>query len=221
MRFLISGGPTHEYLDDVRFLGNPSTGSMGMAVATAAVASGHRATLVLGPTALGDPDGVEVIRVTSALEMHGAMMGAQEGADAVVMTAAVSDYRPRSRAPGKIKKGAAHLVLELVKNPDILRELGTMRGTRVLVGFALEAAPPEEARDLAQGKLIAKNLDAVVLNRRGSFGGSAMEDVVVLSREGDVHELGAPDKATLARWLVAFCERRERGGGDEEGDTRK
>lgn len=231
MRFLVSGGPTHEYLDDVRFLGNPSTGSMGIAVAEAAVADGHDVTLVLGPTHLPDPPGVSVIRVTSAVEMHAAMLQAAEEAEAIVMTAAVSDYRPKSRTEGKIKKGAAHLVLDLVKNPDILRELGMMRGTRVLVGFALEAAPPDEARDLARGKLVRKNLDAVVLNRRGSFGGSEMEDVVVLDRDGGVTELGAPDKQTLATRLVEFCTRRatvdgtepgrERGGGNEQGDTEK
>jgi len=208
MRFLVSGGPTHEYLDDVRYLGNPSTGAMGIAVAEAAVAGGHEATLVLGPTHLPDPNGVTVVRVTSAVEMHTAMMEACAAADAIVMTAAVSDYRPRSRAEGKIKKGAHHMVLELAKNPDILSDLGRIRGSRVVLGFALEAASPDEARDHARDKLTAKNLDAIVLNRRGSFGGAGMEDVSVLEADGGATELGTPDKASLARWLVAFCEER-------------
>lgn len=215
MRFLVSGGPTHEYLDDVRYLGNPSTGAMGIAVAETAAARGHDVTLVLGPTHLPDPDGVAVVRVTSALEMHAAMTGAFASADAVVMTAAVSDYRPASRVEGKIKKGAAHLVLELAKNPDILGDLGKMRGSRVLLGFALEAASPDEARDHARDKLAAKNLDAIVLNRRGSFGGAGMEGVSVLEADGGTTDLGAPDKASLATWLVAFCE--ERGGHGEGG----
>jgi phosphopantothenoylcysteine decarboxylase/phosphopantothenate--cysteine ligase len=218
MRFLVSGGPTHEYLDDVRYLGNPSSGAMGIAVAEAASARGHEVTLVLGPTHLPDPDGVAVVRVTSALEMHVAMTEACTSADAVVMTAAVSDYRPSSRAEGKIKKGAAHLVLELAKTPDILGDLGRIRGSRVLLGFALEAAPLDEARDHARDKLVAKNLDAIVLNRRGSFGGAGMEDVSVLEANGSTTELGAPDKASLAGWLVAFCEERGvHGAGGARG----
>ncbi|MAG54732.1 MAG: hypothetical protein CMJ83_00420 [Planctomycetes bacterium] len=215
MRFLISGGPTHEFLDDVRYLGNPSTGGLGIAVAEAARQAAHPATLVLGPTHLADPAGVEVVRVVSANEMHAAMTDRLASADAVVMTAAVSDYRPKSRVVGKIKKGAQELVLDLVKNPDILGDLGKMAGDRVLVGFALEAAPPEEARELARGKLDAKNLDLVVLNRCGSFGGSGMEDVTVLARTGTVTELGAIDKASLARWLVDWCERE--GGNGQRG----
>ena len=210
MHFLVSGGPTHEHLDDVRYLGNRSTGSMGIAVAERAAARGHQVTLVLGPTHLPDPPSVTVVRVTSAMEMHAAMTAALEAAHAVVMTAAVSDYRPRDRVRGKIKKGADRLTLDLVKNPDILRELGRMRGSRVLVGFALEAAPPEEARTHAGDKLVAKRLDAIVLNRQGSFGGTAMEDVTVLDADGGVTEFGATDKAALARWLIAFCE--EKGG---------
>jgi len=215
MRFLVSGGPTHEYLDDVRFLGNPSTGSMGITIAQCAVEKGHDATLVLGPTHLEAPPGVSVVSVTSALEMREAMVGSVEGMDAVIMSAAVSDYRPRERVEGKIKKGQDQVSLDLVKNPDILGDLGRMPGTRVVVGYALEAAPAEIARDHARDKLTAKKLDAIVLNRRGSFRGTAMEDVTVLDAGGGVHEFGAPDKASLARWLIAFCE--EKGGNGSGG----
>ena len=215
MRFLVSGGPTHEYLDDVRFLGNPSTGAMGVAIARCAVERGHDVTLVLGPTHLEGPDRAKVICVTSALEMRDAMLASLKGADAVIMSAAVSDYRPLERVEGKIKKGQDQVSLDLVKNPDILRDLGRMPGARVLVGYALETAPADVARDHARDKLAGKLLDAIVLNRQGSFGGTAMEDVTVLDAAGGVHELGAPDKASLAKWLIAFCE--EKGGNGSGG----
>jgi phosphopantothenoylcysteine decarboxylase/phosphopantothenate--cysteine ligase len=216
MRFLISGGPTHEYLDDVRFLGNPSTGAMGIAVAVAARDRGHNVTLVLGPSPLPDPEGVLVRRVESAEEMRDALVSAFPGADAVVMTAAVSDYRPRVRVSGKIKKGVEKVVLDLVRNPDILWELGRMRTGQVLVGFALEAASPRESLDLARGKLIEKNLDAIVLNRKGSFGGPGMEDVTILLRSGEMKTHGTPGKDELARWIVDWCE--ARGGEGGRGD---
>ena len=208
MKLVVSGGPTHEYLDDVRFLGNPSTGAMGIAVARAAQEAEIEVTLVLGPTHLEDPEGVQVQRVTSALEMQAAIEEALEEAQGLIMTAAVADYRPRERVDGKLKKGDSGLVLHLTKNPDILAQIGKMPHDLVLVGFALEAADPEQALEYAQSKLKRKNLDLIVLNRTGSFGGSSTEDVTVLTREGDLVPLGAPKKPELARWLVAAWQER-------------
>ncbi len=208
MRFLVTGGPTHEYLDRVRYFGNSSSGAMGIALAQAASDRGHLVTLVLGPSALPDPAGVRVSRVVSALEMREAVLAALPEADAVVMAAAVADYRPRDRFPGKIKKGAQDLVVSLVKNPDILGEVGTMPGARVLVGFALEAAGPAEALAYGREKLRLKNCDLVVLNRPGSLGSTAGEDVVLLPREGAEVVLGAIDKRELAGRVVRWCEER-------------
>lgn len=206
MRVLVSGGPTHEFLDPVRFLGNPSTGAQGIAIAEVARDRGHTVELVLGPTHLSDPDGVSVTRVVSAVDMQAAMEARFEAADATLMTAAVSDYRPATRSPHKLKKGAGFLTLELTKNPDILSGLGKMPRHGVLVGFALEAAPPDEAEAYARGKLTAKNLDLVVCNRPGSFGGGTTEDVVLLGRDGSRTELGAPSKTELGQRLIVWCE---------------
>jgi len=214
MRILISGGPTREFLDDVRYLGNPSTGAMGIAVAEAARDLGHLSVLVLGPTSLADPDGVEVVRVVSALEMRDAMIARWPQADALVMTAAVSDYRPRQRVAGKIKKGPQSLMLELAKNPDILEELGRMAGPRPVVGFALEAGSEDQALAAARAKLEVKRCSMVVLNRPGSFGGAHTEAVTLVSQDEAV-VLGQPSKRSLGERIVRFLE--ERAG--ERGNT--
>jgi phosphopantothenoylcysteine decarboxylase/phosphopantothenate--cysteine ligase len=205
VNILVSAGPTREWIDDVRFLSNESSGVMGYAVATAARDRGHRVVLVSGPTSLPRPAGVEFIAVESAVEMRGACLAAFRAADAAVMVAAVADYRPADRAPGKIKKESDELVLRLVKNPDILAELGMMRGRRTLVGFALEAAPLETALAHARGKLERKGADLIVLNRPASFGGPAAHDVVLVS-EREAVPLGIISKSRLAERLVEFVE---------------
>jgi len=157
---VVSAGPTREHLDDIRFLSSPSSGRMGFAVAAAARRAGHEVVLVAGPVSLPDPPGVRTVRVVSALDMRVAVLAAFRRADALVMTAAVSDYRPARRRAGKWKKGAARLSLPLVRNPDILAEAGRRRGRRVCVGFAVEVAAPLRA---ARGKIRRKHLDALCL----------------------------------------------------------
>jgi phosphopantothenoylcysteine decarboxylase/phosphopantothenate--cysteine ligase len=159
---LVTAGPTREELDPVRYLSNYSSGKMGYAVARAARARGARVILVTGPTALAPPAGVEVLRVTSAVEMRGAMLERFNEATVIVKAAAVADYRPAVRAEAKVKKGERDsLVLELVRNPDILAELGTLKEGRLLVGFAAETGDPTQP---AGQKLQAKNLDLIVAN---------------------------------------------------------
>lgn len=201
MRFLVTAGPTREPLDDVRFLSNPSTGRMGFACAIAARAAGHQVTLVTGPVDLPDPPGVRTIRVTTAVEMHQAAMEAFASADAVIATAAVSDYRPAKRIRGKMKKGARRLTLELMATPDILAGMGRRKGRRVLIGFALEAS---DGRANAAGKLRRKNLDAIVLNAPSSFG-SGRIDATILDADGGCVELGSVRKEALARYLVRLA----------------
>src|SRR5688572_10916956 len=111
---------------------------MGFAVAAAARSAGHEVVLVSGPVDLPDPRGVKVVRVVSALEMRRAVLAAFRRSDALVMTAAVSDYRPARRRAGKWKKGASRISLPLVRNPDILAEAGRVKGKRICVGFAVE-----------------------------------------------------------------------------------
>jgi len=195
---LITAGPTREYLDDVRFLSNPSTGSMGFACAEAAARAGHRVTLVTGPSALPDLPGVKTVRVTSALEMRAAAMKAYRSAGAVIATAAVSDYRPARRLDGKMKKGPARVSLALVRTPDILGEMGRRKGRRLLIGFALETRD-EVANALA--KLAAKRLDHVVLDSPAAFGAQRI-DVTVIHADGSRESFRRISKSVLARLLV-------------------
>jgi phosphopantothenoylcysteine decarboxylase/phosphopantothenate--cysteine ligase len=162
VRVLITAGPTFEDLDPVRFLGNRSTGRMGYALATEARRRGAAVTLVSGPVHLPSPLGVELIQVRSATEMHEVVMSRFEQFDVVIMAAAVADYRPKHPSAGKIKK-RGNLSLELVRNPDILAEVGAKRAQQpaVLVGFALETENLEQA---ARDKLQRKAADLIVAN---------------------------------------------------------
>jgi phosphopantothenoylcysteine decarboxylase/phosphopantothenate--cysteine ligase len=199
---VVSAGPTREHLDAVRFLSSPSSGRMGFAVAAAARRAGHRVVLVAGPVDLPDPAGVRVVRVVSALEMRRAVLAAFRGADALVMTAAVSDYRPARRRPGKWKKGAARLPLPLVRNPDILAEAGRRKGRRVCVGFAVEVRAPLRG---AREKIARKNLDALCLCSPAAFGRESA-DYRFLRADGGVERLDGIRKAALARRIVRFVE---------------
>lgn len=198
VRLLVSAGPTHEALDPVRFLGNRSSGRMGFAIAERARDRGAHVTLVAGPVALPDPPGVTVVRVRSALEMQAAIAPRAPELDAIVMAAAVADFRPREIAADKIKKTDATEApsIELVRNPDILAGLGAAReGSRpFLVGFAVET------RDLvaaAQQKLAKKKVDLVVANHASvAFEGDDNEAFLV--RASGVEETGRLSKRALA-----------------------
>lgn len=200
MRVLITAGPTREYLDDVRYFSNPSTGAMGFACAEAAARAGHRVTLVTGPSALENPRGVTVIRVTSALEMRAASMKAYGSADAVIATAAVSDYRPAVRLNGKMKKGPRRISVSLVQTPDILGEMARKKGNRILIGFALETRD-EVANALA--KLASKRLDHVVLDSPAAFGAGRI-DATVVHADGSRESFRKISKKELARRLVGL-----------------
>lgn len=194
---LVTAGPTREPLDPVRFLSNHSSGKMGYALAAAARALGARVTLISGPVGVPAPAGVTLVRVTTALEMRDAVQAAAADADMVVAAAAVSDWRPAETSPTKVKKGAAAMTLALVRNPDILAELGADKRGRVLVGFAAEAgAGPEEALR----KLRAKHLDLSVYNSvaEGGAFGSDENTVVIWDAAGHAEALGPLPKAQVA-----------------------
>jgi phosphopantothenoylcysteine decarboxylase/phosphopantothenate--cysteine ligase len=202
LRLLVSAGPTREYLDPVRFLSNPSSGRMGYAVAEAARDRGAEVVLVAGPTCLPDPWGVEVIRVESALEMRQAILERYPWAEAVVMAAAVADYRPAEVLKDKEPKVEAERTLRLVPNPDILKELGERKEGRVLVGFAMETASGLER---AREKLRRKNLDLIALNwvnREGVGFGSPENEVVLIARDGRVLELPRMEKRQVAHRIL-------------------
>lgn len=211
---LVTAGGTREYLDPVRFLGNASSGKMGYAVAAEAQRRGATVTLVTGPTALAPPPGVEVIAVESAAEMYEAVLARAGTARVVVKAAAVADFRPKERAPVKIKKAGGPPVIELEPTPDILGELGRLkRPEQILVGFAAET---ENAVEHAREKLVAKNLDLMVVNdvtRPGAGFGGDTNIVTFLFRDGQVEELPRLTKAEVARrlWdaIVGLLEHKE------------
>ena len=199
-RLLVTAGPTREELDPIRFISNHSSGKMGYAIAAAAARRGAAVTLVSGPTSLPVPWGVATVPVNSARQMRDEVLKRAEESSIVVMSAAVADYRPKDRAEGKIKKGEDGQLLELVKNPDILQELGTRKGSRVLVGFAAET---DDLLANAGDKLQRKNLDLLVANDVGMEGAGFNVDtniVKLLFRGGrveDVPLMGKPDLANL------------------------
>ena len=203
-RVVVSAGPTREPLDRVRFLTSASTGRMGFAVAEACRRAGQDVVLVAGPTEVPPPRGVQVVRVTTALEMRAAVLSAFRRADALVMTAAVSDYSPARPRAGKWKKGAARISLPLVRNPDILAEAARGKGRRLCVGFAVEV---EDALANARSKLRRKRLDALCLCGPAAFGADAA-DYRVLLPDGSVTRLRGVRKSRLAHWIAELIDAR-------------
>ena len=209
-RVVVSAGPTYEDLDPVRFIGNRSSGRMGMAVAAEAAKRGAAVTLVLGPSPLQPPSGVDVVRVRSAAEMHEAVMRHAEGADAIVMAAAVADYTPAGGAePQKVAKGEGDRTLTLVRTTDILAELGRWRDGRalpVLVGFAAET---DAVVAKARAKRTIKRVDVIVANDVSRVDAGFDVDTnaaTIVSEEGD-EVLPLQLKSELARRLVDRVER--------------
>ncbi len=202
MRFLITAGPTREFIDPFRYISNPSSGKMGYALARAAKECSHEVTLISGPVELPPPEGVAVVPVVTALEMREAVRERFPDAQVVIMAAAVSDYRPEEKLDRKMKKAEEEITLKLIRNPDILEELGKEKGERLLVGFSAET---DNLIDNAAQKLKTKNLDLVVANDLTvPDSGFASDDnrVVLLDRRGGVEEWPLLDKEEVARRLI-------------------
>lgn len=202
MTLLVTAGPTREYIDPVRFISNPASGKMGYALAEAARVRGGRVLLVTGPTTEQPPVGVEVVRVTTTAEMLEAVLDFFPKADIVLKAAAVSDYRPLSTAPQKIKKGEQQLQLTLERNPDILALLGSRKGDKILVGFAAET---QEVLKHAQEKLRRKNLDLIVANDVSQAGAGFATDTniaTVIRRDGSIKEFPLLTKRELAHRIL-------------------
>ncbi|TDB39022.1 MAG: bifunctional phosphopantothenoylcysteine decarboxylase/phosphopantothenate--cysteine ligase CoaBC [Actinobacteria bacterium] len=198
---LVTAGPTHEPLDPVRFIGNRSSGKTGFAIAEEAARRGARVSLVTGPVSLPDPFGVEVVRVTTALQMRAAAFARFEAADVVIASAAVADFRPAAFASGKIKKSDAPDAVALARNPDILAELGDANaGRAILVGFAAETS---DIVAYAREKLASKHLDLVVANDvSGELGFETEENRVVFVSADAAEERPVLDKRVIARELL-------------------
>jgi len=198
-RVLVSAGPTQEPIDPVRFISNRSSGKMGYAIAEAAQARGAQVVLVTGPTALPVPKGVEVVPVATAEEMWKALSARLAWSTAIVMAAAVADFRPRHPASQKIKKqGRTGQTIDLERTKDILTSLSAQRTTQLMVGFAAETS------DLiahAKEKLTAKGLDLIVANDitiEGAGFGSDQNTATLIDRQGSVTELPLMPKRALA-----------------------
>jgi len=201
-RVVVTAGPTFEPMDPVRFIGNPSSGKMGFALARAAVQRGAQVILVSGPTALSDPPGACVVRVRTAEEMARAVLDHARQADIVIKAAAVSDYRPADTAAHKMKKSQETLTLHLRRTPDILSQLGKSKGHRILVGFAAETQDLERN---AFKKLVEKNLDIIVGNMVGgpdSGFGSDTNTATLFYTDGTQEPLAPMKKEMLAHLLL-------------------
>jgi phosphopantothenoylcysteine decarboxylase/phosphopantothenate--cysteine ligase len=201
-RVLVTAGPTREALDPVRYLSNHSSGKMGYALAAACRDAGATVTLVSGPTDLAPPAGVTLVAVESAADLAKSVALHVARADALLMAAAVADYRPARRAAQKIKRGDAALALDLVPNPDVLKSLHRPNGLKV-VGFALET---ENELNGAKKKLLAKKCDLLVLNnptRSGSRFGGDTNEVTILDAKGGIEKLPLLDKRAVADHVVA------------------
>lgn len=197
-RILVTAGPTVEKIDPVRYITNRSSGKMGYAIAEAAAARGAHVTLISGPTALQPPNVAEFVAVETAEEMYRAVTERYDDVDAVVKTAAVSDYRPAVVNAQKIKKAQASWSIDLVPNPDILEELGRRKKKQILIGFAAET---ENIDQYARKKLHAKNLDMIVANNvaRADIGfGSDNNQVTFYFRDGRVKPLAVMSKKQVA-----------------------
>ncbi len=200
VRVLVTAGPTREWIDDVRYLTNRSSGKMGYAVARAAAQRGARVTLVSG-AALPAPEGVRLVPIESAQEMYEACMAALPEVDLVVKAAAVADYTPARTISGKMKK-AGDFSLDLVRTRDILEAMGRQKKGQVLVGFAAEAAELEKN---ALGKIKRKNLDMIAANdiSRSDIGFGSEENAVTLYfADGGKRELPLAPKSEIAHALL-------------------
>ena len=203
MNCLISAGPTREWIDPVRFLSNPSSGKMGYALAKAALDYGMRVTLISGPTSLTPPQGAELFSVETALEMEEKMNQFFPDSDVIIMSAAVSDHRPETYSPTKQKKQKLPGMLELVKNPDILKNLGAKKQKgQTLVGFAAET---ENHLTNAKTKLSDKNLDWIIVNdvfEKDRGFQSDFNKVILLSKEQNEMDFEYQEKNSLARKII-------------------
>jgi len=213
---VVTAGPTVEAIDPVRTLANVSSGKMGYAVAEILQSRGAQVTLISGPVSLAPPAGVKVVPVRSALDMQGAVLDALgpqlSGADAVVMAAAVSDYRPVAISSEKLKRSPEGMHLSLVPNPDILAELGRLRESLrpVLIGFALETADGDTLINLGRRKLVNKRVDLIVANSASRSLGRDDNEALLVSPI-DCVKLPRMSKSAVAVHIVEWLERRLEG----------
>jgi phosphopantothenoylcysteine decarboxylase/phosphopantothenate--cysteine ligase len=200
LHFLITAGPTREFIDPIRFISNRSSGQMGYALAEAAFAVSPQVTLVSGQTALTPPKGVEFVPVVTAQEMSDAVLARFERSDVVIMAAAVCDFRPKAVALQKIKKTKLvdGLNLAMEPTPDILAELGRRKKSHILIGFAAET---ENLESNALDKLRRKNLDLIIANDAGAFE-SDSNTITVIDAKGNTERFRRMSKDKVAVAII-------------------
>ena len=202
MRILITAGPTREYIDDVRFLSNASSGKMGYGLAAAAVAAGHEVVLVTGPVLIETPAGCEVHHIETTEQLRSTCVDLFPACDGVIAAAAVCDYRPKERIKGKITKTGQPMMFELVETSDVLAELGGMKGNRWVMGFALESQDP---RKNAMRKLRMKSCDCIVLNDTSAIS-SETNHVEVINPAAETVATYSGAKSDVAASLIGWIE---------------
>ncbi|MBR4383656.1 MAG: bifunctional phosphopantothenoylcysteine decarboxylase/phosphopantothenate--cysteine ligase CoaBC [Selenomonadaceae bacterium] len=201
-KILVTAGGTVEAIDPVRYIGNRSSGRMGCEIAKSAADSGAEVVLVAGKIEVEPPKNLTVIRVESAIKMREEVLKIFDSVDAVIMSAAVADFRVKNPAAQKIKKSDEVLTLELVKNPDILRELGTLKQNQILVGFAAET---QNILEYAKKKLVEKNLNFIVANDvtvEGAGFGVPTNIASIIWRDGNVENFPKMKKSALAEKII-------------------
>ena len=203
VRALVTAGSTHEAIDPVRFIGNPSTGTMGIALAEELTARGAHVHLVIGPSEVKIPSTIEVTKVVSANEMYEESLRYISSSDIIIMAAAVSDYAPENTEKEKIKKENDKLTLKLVKTKDILSNAGKLKTSeQTLVGFALET---NNERENALTKLKKKNADLIVLNSLNDDGagfGNSTNKIIIFDRRGNEFKFDTKTKKEVARDII-------------------
>ena len=210
MNMLVTAGPTREAIDPVRFLSNRSSGRMGFAVAAKAAEAGHGVRLIAGPVALETPAGVERIDVVSADDMSVAVTEHVAWCDALVMAAAVADWRPTVAGSRKLKKGEGPPRLQLERTTDILQSISHRKGERIFVGFAAETGDPETE---ATRKLAAKGLDMIVANdvSRPDAGFEVDTNAVTfIEPNGTVCHIDTAPKTQIAVAIIQWLESQSR-----------
>ena len=201
--FIVTAGPTRELWDEVRFISNYSSGKMGFAIAEEAQKRGAKVILISGPSTLEPPPGVLFYPIKTCEEMRAKVKEFFLQVDGLIMAAAPADFRPSVREKGKIKKESKEkVILELVKNPDILEEMGKIKREKILVGFCAET---QNLQERAKEKLKRKNLDLIVANDLTQPGAGFGEDtnkVIFINRKGEVKDFPLMSKREVAREIL-------------------
>lgn len=202
MRVLVTAGPTREYIDDVRYLSNASSGRMGYAIVQAGLQRGWEMVLISGPVDLPPPPHCEFHAVETTAQMRETAVRLFPACDGVIAAAAVCDYKPKERISGKLAKTGGPITIEMIETDDVLAELGAMKEDRWVVGFALEARNPHEN---ALQKLRRKNCDWIVLNGPAAIG-AEVNAVELINTRGETEQSWSGSKSAVAGQLTEWIE---------------